>query len=268
MNKPLNSEDLLAIIDEHRLVDRLEFAPILDLATAEDVQAGIVAARIARGERQVGYKIGFTNRTIWPLYGVYEPIWGPIYDTTVILLDGIEADLDPARFILPRLEPEIVFALRSAPATAELKDVAAALDWAAHGFEIVQSPFADWRFTAAESFAAQSLHGALLVGPRVPIGQIADSPEQLVGLLSRFSIELSQGGELVASGRGSDVLDSPLHALSHLVRQLGSRGLALSPGDIITTGALTDAQPLASGQQWHTRLEGLGLAGLTLKVGS
>ena len=268
MTKTLDSEALLAILDEHRLVDRFEFAPILDLATGEEVQAGIVAARIERGERQIGYKIGFTNRTIWPLYGVYEPIWGPIYDTTVTLLDGIEARLDPTRFILPRLEPEIVFRVHAAPASAELGDVAAAIDWAAHGFEIVQSPFADWRFTAAESFAAQSLHGALLVGPRVPIGQLADSREQLVGLLSRFSIELSEGGEVVASGRGSDVLDSPLHALAHLVRQLGSRGLALSPGDIITTGALTDAQPLDSGQQWHTRLEGLGLAGLTLKVGS
>ncbi len=182
------------------------------------------------------------------------------------LLDGIEAELDASHFILPRLEPEIVFGLRTAPASAELNELAATIEWIAHGFEVVQSPFDGWRFTAAESFAAQSLHGALLVGPRVPIGQIADSPEQLVGLLSRFSIELSQGGQLVARGRGSDVLDSPLHALSHLVRQLASRGLALNPGDIVTTGALTDAQPLSPGQQWHTRLEGLGLAGLNLRV--
>ena len=31
--------------------------------------------RIAGGWRPVGRKIGFTNRNIWPRYGVYEPIW-------------------------------------------------------------------------------------------------------------------------------------------------------------------------------------------------
>ncbi len=268
MNKPLNAKDLLAIIDAHGLVDRFEFEPIVDLALAEQLQAEIVAERIARGERRIGYKIGFTNRTIWPLYGVFEPIWGPVYDTTVHQLDGTEATLDPAQFILPRLEPEIVFGIRTPPASAELDDLAAALDWVAHGFEIVQSPFDDWRFTAAESFAAQSLHGALLVGPRVPVAQVAAGPEELVGLLAGFAIELSEDGQLVARGRGSDVLDSPLHALGHLVRQLGARGLALGAGDIVTTGALTDAQPLANGQHWHTRLEGLGLAGLTLRVGA
>ena len=32
--------------------------------------------RIARGERPLGYKIGFTNRGIWDRYGVHAPIWG------------------------------------------------------------------------------------------------------------------------------------------------------------------------------------------------
>ena len=40
--------------------------------------------RVACGWRPVGRKIGFTNRTIWPRYGVYEPIWGTVYDRTLI----------------------------------------------------------------------------------------------------------------------------------------------------------------------------------------
>src|SRR5207253_394827 len=40
--------------------------------------------RVARGWRPVGRKIGFTNRTIWPRYGVYEPIWGTVYDQTMV----------------------------------------------------------------------------------------------------------------------------------------------------------------------------------------
>jgi len=40
--------------------------------------------RLRQGWRPLGRKIGFTNRTIWPRYGVYEPIWGTVYDRTVL----------------------------------------------------------------------------------------------------------------------------------------------------------------------------------------
>ena len=30
----------------------------------------------------VGRKIGFTNRGIWPLYGVDAPMWAPLFDRT------------------------------------------------------------------------------------------------------------------------------------------------------------------------------------------
>src|SRR5213076_1717815 len=36
----------------------------------------------------MGYKIGFTNRTIWQRYGVYAPIWGTVWDTTLTHCDG------------------------------------------------------------------------------------------------------------------------------------------------------------------------------------
>src|SRR5689334_16728199 len=41
------------------------------------------AHRLAQGWKPVGRKIGFTNRTIWPRYGVYEPIWGYVYEQTL-----------------------------------------------------------------------------------------------------------------------------------------------------------------------------------------
>ena len=37
-------------------------------------------ARLARGERVLGRKIGFTNRTIWAEFGVDAPMWGYLYD--------------------------------------------------------------------------------------------------------------------------------------------------------------------------------------------
>src|SRR5215216_5053362 len=78
------SRNLLSALD-----DRVQIAPIskqnpqFDIDAAYRVTAEIRRLREARGERVLGRKIGFTNRTIWPEYGVYAPIWGYVYDTTV-----------------------------------------------------------------------------------------------------------------------------------------------------------------------------------------
>ena len=51
--------------------------------------------RVREGWRPIGRKIGFTNRSIWPRYGVYEPIWGTVYDRTLIESAGDQATVDP-----------------------------------------------------------------------------------------------------------------------------------------------------------------------------
>ena len=53
-----------------------------DLAEAFAIADAHRRLRIARGERPLGYKIGFTNRGIWDRYGVHAPIWGPVWDST------------------------------------------------------------------------------------------------------------------------------------------------------------------------------------------
>src|SRR5262249_35983409 len=68
----------------------------------------------ARGETRLGRKIGFTNRTIWVQYKVYAPIWGHVYDSTVYDLNQTTS-LPLAGFAEPRIEPEIIFGLASAP---------------------------------------------------------------------------------------------------------------------------------------------------------
>jgi 2-oxo-3-hexenedioate decarboxylase len=55
----------------------------LSLGDAYHVTALLNRKLEARGEKRLGRKIGFTNRTIWEQYKVYEPIWGYVYDSTV-----------------------------------------------------------------------------------------------------------------------------------------------------------------------------------------
>ena len=237
-------------------------APLTELADAETVQAHIVRVRLERGERARGWKIGFTNRTIWPLYDVHHPIWGPVWDSSLTLLDGTTDEMTIDRFVEPRLEPEIVFGLGRVPQNASLPALIAAIDWYAHGFEVVQSLYPGWKFTGAEAFAAQGLHGALRVGPRRPISELADP----VAMLSAVRLHLACDDRPVAQGVGANVLDGPLQALAHFAAALFERGGRLAAGDVITTGTLTDAQPLRPGQHWQTCLEGVPLPGLSLTV--
>jgi len=236
---------------------------------ALDRQAEVVALRQARGERPVGYKIGFTNRGIWPLYGVDEPLWGRIWNTTLRRLEGSGARIDLQRLAEPRLEPEIVFGLGASPEPLEPSDpndwraLIACIDWVAPGFEIVHSIWPGWRFDGAQAIAAQGLHGALLVGPARPLADLGPDP---AGRLSSLRLQLMLDDKAIASGVGADVLGGPVQALAHLVAGLARRGERLAAGSVVTTGTLTDAQPLHPGQRWSTRIEGAPLDGLTLAV--
>ena len=46
------------------------------MADAYGVSLAVRRMREQNGEKVIGRKIGFTNRTIWPEYQVFEPIWG------------------------------------------------------------------------------------------------------------------------------------------------------------------------------------------------
>ena len=235
--------------------------------TVEDayrVSAALDAMRQARGERPLGRKIGFTNRTIWPEYGVYAPIWGFVYDFTVDDL-GSTAALPLSGFAEPRIEPEIVFGLAAAP-SAGMDEAAllACLEWVAHGFEIVQSIYPQWKFGAADTIAANGVHGALLVGPRHPIAPRAGEWQ---AELSRFDIDLFCDGRHIDRGNAVNVLDGPLAALRHLVGLLAQdpTNPLLAAGEIVTTGTLTRAMPVKPRETWSTALHRIPLDGIRLR---
>lgn len=240
--------------------------PGFDLGEAYAVAARVRDMRAARGESAIGRKIGFTNPTVQRIYGVAGPIWNFMFDSTVRDLAAIGGRFALAGLPEPRIEPEIAFHLAAAP-RPDMDDAAllGCVGWVAHGFEIVQSIFPGWRFTAANSVAGYGLHGAYFLGRRHPV---ADDPRAWVRALSDFTIELSSDSGVVLQGRGTNVLGGPLEALRHLVRELETSAAddPLRPGEIVTTGTLTDAPAVAEGQTWSTRLEGVALEGLRLDL--
>lgn len=240
--------------------------PDLDLAAAYRVASAVRGLREAQGERSVGRKIGFTNRTIWDEYNVHAPIWGWMYR------DGVHqvADLDDGFPLLglaePRIEPEIVFGLSAAP-TPDMEAAAllGCVGWVAHGLEIVQSIFPGWIFTPADTVVAYGLHGALLIGPRQTI---TDDPDRFLEALSAFEVDLIRDEEPADRGAARNVLGGPLLALKHLSDLLagGQSGPPLAAGEMVTTGTLTRALPVTRGQTWSTRLHGVDLPPMMVRV--
>jgi len=263
---PAIADRLIAAYDAATFVDPItESDPDFSVDDAYAVLAEIEARRRREGWQAVGRKIGFTNRTIWDRYGVWQPMWAHVWAHTVHQAEVGKARLPLGGFVQPRLEPEVVFRLKAPLGpTEDPLEVLAAVDWLAPGFEIVQSHFPGWAFRAPDCTAAFGLHGALIVGTPVDV-----TDADRAGLAERllvFTATLSRGGTVVDRGIGANVLDSPALALATLTRVLAGQPQfpPLAAGEIVTTGTLTDAWPVAPGETWSSDYGALGLAGLTL----
>jgi 2-oxo-3-hexenedioate decarboxylase len=260
------ANEIFAVLESGRQIAPFSTVyPDFGLSEAYWVAAAVRAEREVRGERPIGRKIGFTNRTIWAEYGVYAPIWGYVYDRTVRDLTSEPLEVALSGLAEPRIEPEIVFGLAAPPAPG--MDEAAlirCIDWVAHGFEIVQSIFPNWSFRAPDTVAAYGLHGRLFIGPRHSARLRRDDWARE---LSRFEIDLFRNGARVDHGVAANVLDGPLFALRHLAETLAQDRLSppLSAGEIVTTGTLTRAFPVAAGEEWTTKLSGVPLEGARIR---
>jgi 2-oxo-3-hexenedioate decarboxylase len=234
----------------------------LDEAAAYDVYQRVHAARVARGARPVGRKIGFTNPVTWAAFNVGAPAWAHVYDRTVTHLPASRGTCRLGALIEPRIEPEIVLHFGAPPrAGVGPEALLACVDWVAHGFEIVVSLYPKWTLTGPDAIASGSCHARLLVGAPRPVAALGPD---LIARLERFTVTLARDGEVRERGGGANVLGSPLAAMGHLLALLARQpGAApLETGDLVTTGTLTAPPLIRPGETWSTRLDGLDLPGL------
>jgi 2-oxo-3-hexenedioate decarboxylase len=136
--------------------------------------------------------------------------------------------------------------------------------WVALGFEIVQSIFPGWKFSASDTIAANGVHGALLIGPRHPIASRAAEWQRT---LSSFEIDLNCDGRPIDRGHAENVLGGPLSALRHLVGLLACDPVnpPLAAGEIVSTGTLTKAMPVVAGEAWTAAPKGIALDAVRLR---
>lgn len=180
--------------------------------------------RTSSGEKQIGWKLGWTSEAMRTALGIDRPNWGTLWDGQVA-----GSALSRASYIHPKVEPELVW---RSPATlspdmsaAEIAELGG--EWAL-GIEVVDPRFPSFDFEALDNTADNSSSAA------IQLGDFSTGVAQLEHLEVSFS-----NGVETRAGRGSQAMGSPWEAIAWLVRSLADEQLEVSSGEIIFTGGLT-----------------------------
>lgn len=236
---------LTAAVTERTAIHRLsDDYPELDLATAYRVQAEL---RRAAGP-VVGWKLGVTSRAKQSQVGVNSPVYGFLAGTAML---DIGEPLNTSCHIQPRCEPEIVFLLGRDLAGPHVSaaDVLAASQAVAVGIEVLDSRYAGYDFTMADVVADNTSAARFVVGAPIPTGRI---DLRLVGVV------LEKNGKVVATASGASSLGHPAAAVAWLVRRLAADGGGLRAGEVVLSGGLTAAVPVAPGDVVVATVDRLG----------
>ena len=134
------------------------------------------------------------------------------------------------------------------------------------GFEIIDAVYLDWQFQPADFVAAYGLHAALIVGE--PMAVDDGAIPTLVEQLTKFTVTLAKDGQTVAEGAGRNSLRSPALCLAELGSAIARQSAAppLVAGEFVSSGTLTESQPIVPGQNWVATLSGLDLPPLRIDL--
>jgi 2-keto-4-pentenoate hydratase len=218
--------------------------PEFDLATAYRVQREL---RAAAGPT-AGWKLGVTSRAKQAQVGLTDPIYGFLAATAGV---DLGERLDTSQLIHPRCEPEIVFTLGrdlDGPHVTAAEVIAASAGVAV-GIEVLDSRYADYRFTMADVVADNTSAARYVVGEPV-------SPQGID--LRMVGVVLEKNGTIVATASGAAALGHPAAAVAWLARQLSAMGESLRAGEIVFSGGLTAAVPVDPGDVVTVSIDRLG----------
>ena len=101
-NCQLQAQDTLKITEAH---------PEMDWDDAYAIQDRILASKLGKGARVVGYKAGLTSHAKMKQMGVTDPVFGFLVDEYVVPEGG---EVKVSELIHPKVEPEICFITRTA----------------------------------------------------------------------------------------------------------------------------------------------------------
>ncbi|MFC8662272.1 2-keto-4-pentenoate hydratase [Streptomyces sp. NPDC057199] len=220
-----------------------------DIETGYAIQDAVVAARSSQGHEVVGAKLGLTSRAKQQQMNVDEPLYGWLTSDMVI---DVGEPLNTSRYIQPRCEPEIAFLIGRdlAGAGVSAAHVLAATEAVFPAIDVLDSRYSGYSFTLADVVADNASAAGYLLG-----GQ-ATSPSGID--LALTGVVLEKNGSVVSTATGAAALGHPAAAVAWMVRALAARGRGLKAGQVVLSGALTEAIAVSAGDTVVARFNTLG----------
>lgn len=221
----------------------------LSLLAAHEVCERNLARRLDRGEKLVGFKVGFTNIAVRDKMGLPDSTYGYLLDSMVL---GSGGTLRMADFVAPKIETEICLRLgqdlRGPGLTVD--DVLAATEAVCASFEICDARIRDWKCPYPDFFADNGFSARIVLSGGWKSVTNVD--------LLNETVVLSKDGVPIAEGRGEMALGHPARAVAWLAGKLSERGRHLSAGMVVMTGTLTPILPIAAGSTYTGTFSTLG----------
>jgi 2-keto-4-pentenoate hydratase len=221
-----------------------EMPVALDTAYAvQDAAIGLAGGVIS------GWKVGRIN----PPIGTTDRLAGPIFAGQVVVADGSPIAMPVFSDGFAAAESEFLLRIGARPDPAKTSytmDEARGLIDAVHvGIEIASSPFPGINLHGATvTISDFGNNNGLIVGAAIEDWQSAD--------LDTWPVELWIEGERAGAATTATMLDGPFGAARFLFELMAARHIALTPGQWISTGAVTGVHPVRVGDRVEAKFDG------------
>ncbi|WP_294221703.1 2-oxo-hept-4-ene-1,7-dioate hydratase [uncultured Shimia sp.] len=229
--------------------------PDMDMDDAYAIQNAISQAKLAAGQKAVGWKIGLTSKAMQYALNIDIPDSGILFDDMVF---AHGATVPKGRFIQPRIEAEIAFVMKTGIGGADVtrEEVLAATDYVAPSIEILDTrilrvdPETGQTRSVLDTISDNAANAGVVLGPQQYAVEAFDL--RWVGAIT------SRNGEVEETGLGAGVLNDPVESVVWLARRMAQYGQIIKPGQIILSGSFIRPVECPSGTEIHADFGAFG----------
>lgn len=241
--------------ENHTISPISEQYPDITLEQAYQMQIIREELMVAEGHSVIGGKMGLTSLAKMKQMKMDKSTYGRLFD--YMLLDPGE-DLLMRDCLHPRVESEIAFVLEKdlkGPFLTSV-EVMAATAYVSPAFEIIDSRFHNFQFGLCDGVIDN------ISAKRLKLGTQKVRPREIDMITT--GVTISVNGEDRIFGAGGAVLGHPARAVAAYANLLAETNRFIKAGDIVLSGAITAATPVAPGDM--VRSEFLGMGAVELRI--
>ena len=213
-------------------------------ATLDEAYAIQDEAIASWGRPVIGWKVGRVHPPLSDLFGT-DRLGGPIFARTDAPANGAPVEMPVFAEGFAAGESEFLLRIGAAPPAGKthftLAEAADLIDAVHVGIEIASSPLGAINELGPIAIVSDfGNNNGLVVGPEIPNWRSSG--------FEQWPVVTSIDGEVVGTGKASDFPDGAIGAARFLFALMARRGISLSPGQWISSGAVTGVHRAHPGQ--------------------